>query len=323
MIRYVIKRILLMPVTLLVTTLFIYVMVNLTPTDPALQMLPTYFTQEEYDAVVEEHGFDKPVLVQYANWIVNVFRGDFGTSWKTREPVFDEIVKRIPISLELSLLTNLVVLLLGMPLGVVCAVKQYSLLDTSTNILAKILGSIPNFWIAMQLMLLFSMRWNILPPAGFSSWKHWIMPVVTLALPGIAQYMRQARSAMLDCIRQDYLRTARSKGNKERTVIFRDALRNALLPMITMTGTQVATTMGNAIVAEKVFAIPGIGSKVVEAITNKDIPTVLMCTVILSTFFVLITLIIDVVYGFVDPRVKSAFLRPKTSKGAVMAKGAA
>lgn len=307
MLRYTIKRILIMPLIVLATTFIIFMLLNIDPVDPALQMLPNNYTQEQLDELHEELGLDKPLLEQYANWLVNALHGDFGTSYATRAPVWDSIGYRIPVSIGLALVTMVVVILVSIPCGVMCAVKQYGPFDNIVNVIAKFLAAFPSFWLALMLMLLFCQQLNLLPSYGLDTPAHWILPVVTLALPMIGGYMRQVRSSMLDCIRQDYVRTARSKGASERTVIFSEALRNALLPIITITGTQLAVLVGNAVVVEKCFAIGGIGNKVIEAITTKDIPVVLACTVFLSVFFIVCMLFIDLGYALVDPRIRSKF----------------
>lgn len=310
MLKFIFKRIIIVPVLLVLSSFLIFIMINLTPVDPASQMLVGNYTQEQVDALHEELGLDDPLLVQYGRWLWNVVHGDFGTTYTSdRSPVAEEVFPRIPISLIVSVITITVVVLVGLPLGVLCAVKQYTIIDTLINLVCKILGSIPQFLVGLLLLLLFGVYLGgVLPTHGFTSWRHAILPVVTLALPQIATYVRTTRSAMLDCIRKDYIRTARSKGASERIVIFRDALRNAMLPLITMTGTEFAKLIGGAVVVENVFAIPGLGSRVIIAINQKDIPTVLCCVLFLSLFFIVVTLIMDILYTMVDPRVKSSIM---------------
>lgn len=309
MIRFIAKRIIIAPVLLVLSTFLIFVMINLTPVDPTSQILVGNYTQEQVTELREELGLDKPLLVQYGNWLWNVLHGDFGKTYTSaRVSVAGEVLPRIPISLTIALITMIIVMLIGLPLGILCAVKQYSIIDTIVNLISKILGSIPQFLVGLLLLLLFGVQLHILPTYGFTSWRHAILPVATLALPQIATYVRTTRSSMLDCIRKDYIRTARSKGAEERVVIFRDALKNALLPLITMTGTEFAKLIGGAIVVENVFAIPGLGSRVIAAINGKDIPVVLCCVLFLSLFFIIATLVMDILYTVVDPRVKSSII---------------
>lgn len=317
MVKYICKRVLLLPVILLFATMLIFVFINLSPVDPTHQMLPAEYTQEMVDELRGELGLDDPLPVRYFNWIKGVLQGDWGTSYATRGPVWDEVAYRIPTTIKLSLLTTLLVILVGMPLGILCAVKQYSFYDGAVNVISKLLGAFPAFWLALMLMLLFCSKLGWFPAYGIKTWDSWILPVVTLALPNIAGYVRNARSSMLDCIRQDYIRTARSKGASEGVVVWRDALRNASLPLITIIGSTFANLVGGAVVVEKVFAIPGVGSKVVEAINTSDTPVVLACTVIISVIFVVVTLLIDIAYAIVDPRIKASFVKSAARKARV------
>ena len=321
MFRYICKRVLLMPVILILATILIFFLINLNPVDPAQQLLPAEYTQEMVDELHAELGLDQPLPIRYFNWIKGVLQGDWGISYATRAGVWEEIAFRIPTTVKLAVLTTLLILVVGMPLGVLCAVNQYTPYDTVINIISKLLGAFPQFWLALMLMLLFCDKLGLLPSYGIKTAESWILPVVTLALPNIAGYVRNARSAMLDCIRQDYIRTARSKGASEKVVVYRDALRNAALPMITIIGSTFANLIGNAVVVEKVFAIPGIGSKVIEAINTNDIPVVLACTVIISVIFVVMTLIIDIAYAIVDPRIKATFVKMSAKKHETAMKG--
>lgn len=322
MLKYIIKRILMVPILLLLISILVFFLLNLSEADPVLMMMPSEYTQEDYDAMAERFGLDKSKPEQYVNWVIGVLKGDFGTSYKTKAPVADEVLYRVPVSLKLALITTAFMLLIGIPLGVMCAVKQYSVFDNIVNVLAKFMGSIPGFWLGLMLMIVFSVKLKWLPTYGMKSWKHWILPVFTFLLPYLANYLRQVRSAMLDCIRQDYVRTSRSKGQKESKVIFRDALKNALLPIITLTGGTFASMIGGAVMIEQVFAFPGIGLKVLEGINNRDMPTILACTMILALFTIGAQLIIDILYAVVDPRIRSSFVgKKKTKKQVEMAGG--
>ncbi|MDR1321044.1 MAG: ABC transporter permease [Gracilibacteraceae bacterium] len=308
MLGYVIKRILLIPVILLIVTFLIYILVNLSPVDPTYNLLPMNYTQEMADELHREMGLDKPIVVQYFNWIRNALHGDFGFSWSSRIDVMEQMRPRIPITLKLSLITTFVIMIIGMPLGILCAVKQYSIWDNIFNVSSKMLGAVPQFWLALLFMLLFCLKLGWLPSYGLKGWESYIMPIVTLALPSIATYVRNTRSSMLDCIRKDYIRTARSKGAKESEVIFREALRNAVLPLITASFNQFVMLISGAVVIERVFAIPGLGSMVIEAVGQSDLPIVLACTTVMCVICVVMTLIQDIVYGLVDPRIKATFV---------------
>lgn len=314
MAKYIIKRIIMVPILLLLIAMLVFFLLNLSAADPVLMMLPSQYTQEDYDAMAERFGLDEPKPIQFVNWVTGILKGDFGTSYKSKAPVADEVLYRVPVSLKLALITTFFMLLIGIPMGVMCAVKQYSVFDNIVNVLAKFLGSIPGFWLGLMLMLVFSVNLKWLPAFGMKGWKSWVLPVFTFLLPYLANYLRQVRSAMLDCIRQDYVRTSRSKGQKESTVIFRDALKNALLPIITLTGGTFASMIGGAVMIEQVFAFPGIGYKVLEGINNRDMPTILACTMILALFTIGAQLVIDILYAVVDPRIRSSFAGAKKGK---------
>lgn len=304
------------PILLLFVALFIFILLNLSESDPVVLMMPSEYSQEDYNAMAAKFGLDKPVPVQYINWVVDFVQGDMGTSYKTMGPVTDDVGFRIPISLKLAVITTLIMVILGIPLGVMCAVKQYRAFDIIVNALAMFLGSIPAFWLGLMLIMAFSVNLGWFPTYGTGTFRHWVLPVFTLLLPFLANYVRQVRSAMLDCIRQDYVRTARSKGAKESYVIFREALKNAMLPIITLTGGTFATMIGGAVLVEKVFAIPGVGFKIVEAINTRDMPTLLACTMILAIFTIIVQLVVDLSYALVDPRIRSSFAGKKKKKEA-------
>ena len=305
------------PFFLLSIAALIFFLLNLSEADPVLMMMPSEYTQEDYDAMAERFGLDKPLPEQFVNWVVDAVQLDFGTSYKSKAPVADEVLFRVPVSLELAVITTVIMIVVGVPLGVMCAVKQYSVFDQIVNVLSKFLAAIPGFWLGLMLILVFSVKLRWLPSHGMDSWKSWILPVFTFLLPYLGNYVRQVRSAMLDCIRQDYVRTSRAKGKEEWKVIFIDTLKNALLPIITLTGGTFATMIGGAVMIEQVFAFPGIGLKVLEGINNRDMPVILACSMILALFTIGAQLIIDILYGFIDPRVRSTFVSGKKKKKAV------
>lgn len=314
MAKYIMKRILMVPILLLLIAMFVFSLLNLSAADPVLMMMPAEYTQEDYDVMAERFGLDESKPVQFINWVKNAVTGEFGISYKSKAPVSGEVLYRIPTSLKLAGITTLLMIFVGVPLGVMCAVKQYSILDNIVNVGAKFMGSIPGFWLGLMLMLIFAVNLKWLPAFGMKTWKSWILPVFTFLLPYLANYLRQVRSAMLDCIRQDYVRTARSKGQKETVVIFRDALKNALLPIITLTGGTFASMIGGAVMVEQIFAFPGIGYKILEGINNRDMPVILACTMILALFTIGAQLIIDILYAVVDPRIRSSFSGSKKKK---------
>ena len=306
MLQYCVKRILLIPVILLVVLFIVFSLVNLSRVDPARELLGSNASQEDIDRLHEEMGLDDPVIIQFFKYVKNALKGDFGSSYYTKTPVLQEISHRWPISFKLALLAVVAIVIIGGTLGVLCAVYQYTWFDTLVNTVCKCLASVPTFWLALMFLLLFALRLRWLPAYGLTSWKSWILPVVVMVIPDCSTYLRNARSAMLDCIRQDYVRTARSKGNKEGRVIFKHALKNALLPLITITGMVFNALMGGAVVAESVFSIPGLGNMVLTAIKQKDVPLVVGGVFFLTIIFQIITMTIDLLYAAVDPRVRSS-----------------
>ncbi len=310
MVRYVLKRILSILPIVFGVTLITFSIMSFTPGDPARIILGTSATQNAIDNLNHQLGYDKPFFIQFFNYVINaVTKLDFGNSYLSQKPVFDDIMLRFPTTLTLAFLSVAVAATIGIPIGIYSAVKQYSITDTVTTFMAMFFAAVPGFWLGMMFILLFSLQLRLLPSNGIESWKGFILPVITLALPPGSELMRITRTTMLETIRQDYIRTARAKGAPERTVVFKHALRNALLPVITQMGVTFAMMLGGTIIIESVFGLPGIGSLIVNAIKMKDIPLVLASTIFLATIFCIIMIIIDILYGFVDPRVKARFSR--------------
>ena len=310
MYKYIIRRLLMIIPILLGVSLIIFVILQLTPGDPAGLILGAGADQAAIDKLNEELGYNRPFYVKYASYVSNVIlRLDFGTSYRTRLPVYNSIKSRIPISITLAFGTIVFASLVGIPIGVLSAVKQYSLVDTVPTVVSLFLAAMPGFWLGMMMMYWFSLKFGWLPSNGVGTWQHYILPVVSLGLPYAAQEMRFTRSSMLETVRQDYVRTARAKGANERIVIWKHALKNALLPVITVTGGNFGALLGGAVVTESLFNIPGLGSLIVTSIKIKDVPTVMGCTIILATMFSLILLGVDLLYAVVDPRIKAKYSR--------------
>lgn len=300
---------------MLCASFIIFLLVNLSPTDPATLMLSADATQEQIEALHEELGFNKPLLVQYFNYLFNALRGDFGNCYYSNTPVLELIAARLPNTLILSLSSVALSLVIGLPLGMICSIKQYSITDSVLSTVAIFAAAMPPFLLAMLLMLAFSLKLGLFPASGITmGWKSWVLPIVTIAVGQACQYLRYSRSNMLDSIREDYVRTARSKGAPEPVVIVRHALRNALLPIVTITGVFIGNLMSNAVVIETVFSIPGIGLLVVESIKKKNVPVVLGCIIVLAGIIMLINLIVDILYAYIDPRIKARYLNVKKKK---------
>ena len=260
MLKYILKRLLMLLPVLLGISLLIFAIMSLTPGDPARLVLGSYATEEDLVEWREERGLNDPFFQRYFDYIFNAVRGEFGTSYVTNNNVFEELAYRIPTTLGLTAGAMLLMILIGVPVGIISAVKQYKAIDYISMVLALILTSIPAFWLGLMLMLKFSLQLDWLPATGSDTWKHFILPSITLSAALMASLLRMTRSNMLEVIRQDYIRTARSKGANERTIIFKHALRNALLPVITIIGLNFGTMMGGALITETVFGIAGVGT---------------------------------------------------------------
>lgn len=305
--KYIIKRILTLIPVLIGVTLIVYLIMSFAPGDPAVTILGDQATPEAIEQLREEMHLNDPVLVQYGRYIINLVQGDMGTSYKTKNAVSMEISSRFPNTLKLSLVAVILSVALAIPLGIIAAVKQNTFIDGFSMIIALLGVSIPIFWFALLLMLLFSLRLGWLPSSGNDYWYSIILPAVALGLHGIASIARVTRSSMLEVIRQDYIRTARSKGVPYRTVIKRHALRNALIPTVTVIGLEIGSLLGGSVLTETVFAWPGIGRYMITSISGRDIPSVLGCIIVFTLCFSVCNLIVDLLYGFIDPRIKSQY----------------
>ena len=295
-------------------TFIIFSVMNLTPGDPAIMILGEGAKPEEYAALREEMGLNDPFLLRYFRYVTNAVQGDFGRSYRTNIPVFQEIMTRVPYTICLALISTLIAVTLGLPIGVFSAVKQYSTADNVALGLSLLLTSMPAFWLAMMLILLFALKLKWLPSLGIDSWRHFILPAIANAASSMASLLRMTRSTMLEVIRQDYIRTARAKGARESRVIFGHALQNALLPVVTIIGVDFGMSLGGAIVIEQVFAIPGLGQLMINSIRSKDTPMVVASVLFAAIIASLINLLVDIVYAYIDPRLKSKYVTMKLKK---------
>ncbi|MEG1683292.1 MAG: ABC transporter permease [Oscillospiraceae bacterium] len=311
MTKYIFKRLLLIIPTLLLVIFIVFSIMAMTPGDPGRLILGTSAPQTAVDELNETLGYNDPFLLRFGNYIKDVLHGDFGNSYRTGRPVFEEIFNRFPVTLRLAVLSILLTSVVGITFGIISAVKQYSLVDYTCSVTAMFMSAIPVFWFGMMMMLVFSLKLGWLPSSGLSSWKSYILPVISISLPYSALVMRMTRSAMLDTVRQDYIRTARAKGAPERQVILRHALRNALLPVITVIGTTFGLALGGAVLTESVFTIPGVGTLIVDAIKKKDIPQVMASIIFLSAMFCIVILLVDILYAYTDPRIKALYKKER------------
>ena len=307
--RYIVKRILALIPMLLAITFIVFGIMELTPSDPATLILGTKATTEQKEELNEELGLDDPFLVRYGNYIKDAVQGDFGNSWRNGRPVFEEIVSRFPTTIKLAVCAIVIALIIGIPLGVLSAVKQYSIFDIIGTATSMLMASIPSFWFGLIAILIFALKLPILPSNGSDTWVHYILPSITLALPVIASMLRLTRTTMLETIRSDYVRTARAKGQVERIVVFKHALKNALLPVITSAGMEFGGLLGGVVTIETVFSINGVGSLVLTGIQMKDVPLVTGAALILASLYMLVMLLVDILYALIDPRIRARYTR--------------
>lgn len=310
MIKYIGKRFLLLIPVVLGVVVIIFTIMSLTPGDPGRIILGDLATQEAVDQINEELGLNKPWLVRLGSYIYNaVFRFDLGTSYRTGKPVFEEIVDRMPTSVKISFNGIFFAALVGVPLGIYSAVNQYSTFDNGFRVGAMLLSAIPPFWLGMMLVYFFALRLGLFPSSGIEGWKNYVLPMITLGIPYAGGQLRMTRSTMLETIRQDYIRTAKAKGVPQRKVILKHALKNAALPIITVAATSFGGLLGGAVITETVFSMPGLGTLIVQGIRQKDTPIVLGSTICLAIIFSLIMLSVDLLYGFIDPRVRAKYTK--------------
>lgn len=274
MLKYIGKRILIMIPILIGISLLVFFILTIMPGDVAVIQIGSSATEENVALWKEQHGLNDPFFVRYFKYIGGVLRGDFGSSWRTNLDVKMEFSQRISSTVILSVGALFLVCIIGLPIGILSAVKQYTMFDYSCILMTLLLTSIPAFWLGLVLMLFISLQLNLLPSTGADTFAHYILPWITLSATLTAQTIRMARSTMLEVIRQEYIKTAKAKGARPYQVIIKHALRNALLPLITVIGLQFGVTIGGTIVTESVFAIPGVGTYLLQAVKQHDVPAV-------------------------------------------------
>lgn len=293
-------------------SLIIFTVLYLTPGDPAMMILGEDAGQEAIEELREEMGLNNTFLVRFFNYLRGALSGDLGTSYTTGQPVLDELFTRYPTTITLAIVSTIVAILVAIPLGILSAVYQNSLIDGISRVIAMVGVSMPNFWQGLLNILIFSVYLKCLPSSGFSSPLHWILPAVTIGTSGAAAIMRTTRSSMLETIRQDYIRTARAKGASEFSVIWKHALRNALIPVLTIIGIRFGASLGGAIVTEQVFGIPGIGKLMIDSINTRNYPVIQGGVLLIALAYSVINLIVDILYAYVDPRIKSQYSAGKS-----------
>jgi len=271
--------------------------------DPVMLMLPADASHQEIESLREQLGFNDPLYEQYIRFVAKAVRGDFGKSLYYKIPAMQLIVERLPASLELAMAAMLIALVVAVPIGIVSAVRRGSLIDMGSMLGALFGLSMPHFWLGIMLILLFSVELGWLPTSGRGTLAHLVMPSVALGLSLMAMFARLTRSVMLEVLSLDYIRTARSKGLKERLVIGKHALKNALIPIVTVAGMQFGFLLGGTVIIETVFAWPGVGRLVVQAIFNRDYPLVQSIVLVLAVIFVAVNFLVDMLYMYLDPQI--------------------
>ena len=288
--------------------LLIYSLMCSIPGNPVQLILGSSASQDDVDALTEKLGLNDPFVVRLFNYVKNIVtRFDFGDSYSTRKPVIFEIAARFPYTLKLAFFAALVSTVIGILCGIIAATRQYSLFDGLATTAALFGVSMPVFWLALMLILIFAINLKILPVSGSYGLKYWVLPVATVGLTGAANIMRTTRSSMLETIRQDYIRTARAKGQTEVKIVFSHALKNAFIPVITVIGMQFGGILGGSVISETVFAIPGIGKYTIDAIMKRDLPVVMGSILFLAFCVCVVNLVVDIIYSFIDPRVKTLY----------------
>jgi peptide/nickel transport system permease protein len=313
-IEFLVQRLGISAVTLAIISVIVFTGVRLIPGDPARVMAGAEADEAGLDEIREKYGLKDPVPVQYVRWVGLALRGDLGESIRTREPVARTVLAKLPITIELACLSIVIALSIAIPAGVAAAVRRNTAWDVLASGLSLCGVSIPNFWLGIMLILLFSVRLGWLPASGFvplaqdplGNLQRMLMPAVVLGTGLAAVLMRQTRNRMIEVLSADYVRTARSKGLDGRAVIFRHAIRNALIPVVTILGLQMGALMSGAVVTEQIFVVPGFGRLIVEAVFTRDYPLVQGVVLITATAYVLTNLLVDLSYSVLDPRIRLA-----------------
>lgn len=315
MVKYIIKRLLIALVTFFGITVLVYVLASLAPGSPVEMILAgtNNLTENDVARLEAQMGLDQPIYVQYFIWLKNVLAGNLGTSYRTMRPVAEMVAERIAPTLMLTVAALVLAILVAVPLGILSAHKPYSIWDYASSVFAFIGAATPNFFAAMILIFIFSIRLGILPTSGMYDagstptlsmlLQHMILPVVTLMLQYVGIYTRHMRSSMMEVLNDDYIRTARAKGLREKSVISKHALKNALIPLVTQIGLSLPALIGGAIITEQVFSWPGMGTLMVQSINYRDYPTIMGITVLIAGFVLIGNIVIDLFYGVLDPRV--------------------
>ena len=303
MTTYLVRRLAQSLVVLLGVSFVVFFILHLTG-DPAAVLLPPDASAEDLQRFRQMMGFNDPFVVQYGRFLRGALQGDFGQSIRHGEPAFGLVVERMPATFELSGAALVIALALAIPAGIVSAVRRNTTVDYVSTVVALLGQSLPTFWLGIMLILVFSVHWGWLPSSGRGSPDHLILPAITLGLFTTARIARLTRSGMLDVLNQDFIRTARAKGVSDPPVVWKHALKNAAIPIVTIVGIELGTLLGGSVITETIFAWPGVGRLSVQAIYNRDYPVVQAAVFLLASTFVLVNLVVDILYTYLDPRIR-------------------
>lgn len=309
MLKYILQRLGMMIVVVLGISFIVFTIMNLTPGNAAQLILGQSASPEQVAKLEAELGLTDPFFVRYFDYMVNAVQGDLGISYQTGLSVWGEIMARFPLTLTLAAVAMFFAALIGVPVGVISAVRQYSFVDGVSTVAALIFASIPSFVLGLILMLVFALNLGWFPATGIQDISGYVLPAVTLSTATMATLVRMTRSTMLEVLKQDYIRTARAKGAEEKSVVLKHSLRNALLPIVTVIGVDFGYLLGGTVVIESVFAASGLGTLLITAIRMKDTPVVMGAIMFITIAYSLVNLVVDVIYAYIDPRIKSQYER--------------
>lgn len=308
MTKYILKRLLILIPTLLGVSFIVFLLLYLSPGDAALAVAGPDATKEAVDAIRESLGLNRPFIVQYGSYLKNlIFHFDLGTSYQSGKSVSEALLRVFPTTMKLAGGSLVIAIVFGITFGIIAALKKNTIVDSIITTVGMIGLAMPIFWSGLLLIIIFSTKLRVLPASGFSSIKHMILPWIALGFQSSAVIMRMTRSAMLDVLDKDYIRTSKAKGLKKSKIIFVHALKNAMIPVITTIGLQAGGLLGGSILTETIFSIPGIGRLMVESIKTRDYPTILGAIMLIAIVYSLISIVIDILYGFINPRIKSEY----------------
>ena len=315
MVKYVIKRLLMMIPILLGISLIVLVFINIAPGDPARMMLSNEATDEEVEELRDSLGLNDPFAVRYVRFLWNAVQGDFGRSYNNKRLIVDEMLQRLRYTVVIAFMSTILSVIIGVPLGIYAATHQYSWKDNAAITLSLVCISVPSFWLALLMVQLFSITLGWLPPAGIETWKGWVMPTFSLGVGYAAMITRMMRSNLLEVIGMDYITTARAKGQTEFVVLYRHALKNAIIPIVMIVASIFGGSLGGAMIAEIIYSVPGLGQYMLSGLVARDYPVIQSTSFFMSVIASLVILFIDVAFAFIDPRIRSQYTRKKMKTG--------